>query len=747
MQQLTRDMVDFLVMSERGKREYRVWRDASRHFAERRGYYAVDRNSRPTTLCVSRLLLGGYISENIPQTVGIAHAQMCRERHIPEATITSPLASRTDLFAQEACNQFLSDHWLRNHCQRRRDWLARNLIIGGDDFIELSYDPNQIGTVEMNANQLWAYEQLSGEKARQVSQIGQDSQQIPIFRADVVVGGTTEKRVSADHIFVEDGPVEWDEVTRFVVMDFPSVHAARMQWADAPGVEYIRSYNIRDLKGAGQYSSVPGAYSDYHRYETQTDPTYASKYRQRTIIAQFWLKEGTTWRRIVRTGENLQYEIADDGSLPLNPFTKYAFSRTGDFWSQGLVQGMIGAAYSLNVRLTQLSRYLAHSAKTVWMVPFGSEMSVLSNDYNTIVRYDGLGTAPIMKTADQSVLRMFQEAIEMDMAFLNIGGQLGEIGLGNVPSRTSAVVLRSTQDAVYSGLSLAASHLRDSDIECARKILYINQHMADVPRMAKVLGNDGTVTMRAFQGADIMAGTDVKCATTDMSPQGRTQRLEAAIKLDERGMFLPDPMNDERIRRFFSFVDGSSLSDIQPVDVRYSITEANDEYSLMMAGKVAMLPAEFFFNVEQGKIREMGLNMTYLGYMDPENGEPAALLQENQDDAAHVEQHTIQARDPNTPKNVRDLLNYHISAEHKPRIELKRLQAQAQQAEEMRRMSLADSAGQQATTVVQAEAQKEVVKAGAEAKADAEGSEDSRSVSAPATPASGGRRSGMSRSK
>jgi hypothetical protein len=740
-----RQLYEFVRIAEEGKREQRVWNDCSRHYAERRGYYAVNKRTMPYALAVNPLLLGGYITENIPQTVNIAHARMCRQRYMPEAVVSASFSSMEDLFAAEASNQFLRDHWTRNQSQRRRDWVARNILIGGDDFIGLRYDPEQMGTVTITANDLMAYEQMTGNKPVSVVQIGENENREPLLRVQIPVGGTVEYRVEQDLVFVEDGPTEWSEVTRFCIVSYPSAYAAQMQWTYSPGADKIRAMNIQDLKGAG--TSYLFGYQDYSRYNTQTDPITANQYRDRTCIAEFWIKEPNGWRRNVRTGYGFRDEVDDSSGYPINPFIHYRFTKTGDFWSQGLVQGMVTPGFSLNVAMTQMKQYLAGAAKTVWMVPMGSKMEILSNEFNTIMRYDSTGAAPVVKTADPSILQMFQAMIEMDMNFVTIGGQLGDIGMGDTPSRISGRVFSSTQSAVYGQLDLAASNVRESDAECARKILVINQSMAsDWPRMAKLFGGNGTSLIRSFKGSDILGGQDISVTTTDMSSEARAQRAQEALELLPFGFFDPMPGSDERTKRFLGYVDGKTIKDLEPAIVRLSEVEANNEYQLMLNGRVGALATGVLFNMDGAQIKEAQLNPTYLGYVD-DSGMPEPLLKDEQDHAIHIEQHRLQSLDPSTPKRVRQMLVYHIKAEHEPRLNYQRMAAQAQQAQLAKQMSLADATGQIATAVAQGEIQKEVVQVGAKAKAASGDSSQSRGVRAQATPAAGGRRSGATRSR
>lgn len=736
------DLKEFLRWSEWGKRENRVWSECCRHYAERRGFYTVNQTIFPFSLYVNPVLLGGYISENIPQTVAIAHARMCSKQYMPEARVASPLASRDDLFAENASNQFIHDHWYRNRSRNRRDLIAQNLIIEGDDFLGLRYDPDQIGSVKMTESQIYAYEKMSGRQPLEVKQIGSNFQGEREFRCEIHTGGTVEYRVPRSMVFVEDGPTEWEEVTRFAVVSYPSVHAARLAWAGSPGADKIRPVSIVDLKGAG--TSYLWGFQDYMRYDTQTDPISASPIRDRTCIAEFWVKEGPYWHRNVRTGAGFADELDDESGIIINPFVHYRYTRTGDFWSQGLVQGMLIPAHSLNVRLTQLSGYISRCAKTTWMAPKGSNIQLINNDYNTLVWYDGMGQPPVMKTADTTILSIFQALIELDLSFLSIGGQIGEAGMGDVPARTSAQVLRSTQQAVYGALDLAARHMQEADCECAKKILLINQKLSDWPRMAKLFGDEGAVIARSFQGSDISSGTMIRTVITDAGPESRADRQELAVQL------LPFMIPGTNPVEFVdNFVDGTSMKDILPIKVRYSENEANEEYQLMMSGRVAFMPTTIAFGMDNGRVVEAGLQPNSLAYWDEQTGQPRPLLQQDQMDEVHVDQHEKQLLDPNTPHPIRDLLTWHVNMEHRVRMEQQRQRQEAQALDLEAKKSIAIERGNLVNIVTQSEMQKEVAETAAKAKAGADkGGEGSQpSIKASSSPSAGGKKSGLARSK
>lgn len=670
-------------------------------------YYRLWLNQSGPSVILDTELLNGMILDYSSVAIDYAVANITGVEFQYEGI---PASSRLmDQKSAEAATAVLRDHAYRNSSRNTDIAIAYQMALCGEVALRQRFDPNILATQELTAEEAEMMERMAGPPIQAVK--------LPNGNVRVVYksGGTSEHLVDACLIFPEDGPLEWRDVTRFAVVEWPSVYAARLEYPDK--AEYIKPVNVVNRRSGG--TSSQAYISSQAEINSATGDRFDQMY-ELTRIVQYWEKNDYgMWDMQIRCGNDYEVVLVDRQTSPLNPYVLFQARPTQYLWSKSLYDGMRKPQFTINKFATEQLSYFVSQLKDVLFVPQGTDTSPLTNDYSLVVEYDAsTGQVPRLQPMDSSVHQVIQNIMGAYVDGLFQFGQISSVTRGDTKTRLAARAIEVMTDNNSEPLMLIRQRLMEGRRQAARVTLQLAQENYGLKRLASIVGPYGDYMSMQFQGTDILAGTDVHVVASDRSPKAYMERMDMAIQAYHQGLWNPEAAEVRSI--IDRFARDGNLREFQKTDEVFAERQACNEEELIAAGMVTFAPVPVRTDGQNAQASAPPL-------INVQTGEP--ILQPTQIMSIHLASHTERMNDPDYPAQAKRLLYAHI-AEHQA---LEQQNAEAQQAQYIKSRqdeSLADAAGPIAQTAV--------------AKM---GDETSAGEAVKGNPSSGGRNSGRTRSR
>lgn len=706
-----REVLRALHALEDAKLERNIFeRVAERYYAGQQYLVPVMRGGSASIHCDKRIryqlnVMGGVLDMML--------AAILSQEAFPEGVPNS--SDIEDRMAADVVTAVCREHDQRTPVDRLRTRRMLSVLLGGDSFCRLRYDPSQLATVILSADEAELFGQLT--ETRPVSWT-----QLPGSRIRFLwpLGGVTEHNVSASLVYPEHGVESWEDVSRYLVVDYMAIGMARRFW---PDVEF-RAVDAMDTRGAPGAWSAGSGYLMSGEVDSQTG-TRVSRDAAMTLVVTLWERRSDGfWDSIVFTGEGLDVEVDRVSGFVTNPLIHYGGKTLapGVFWGKGHARDMLAPQYSFNLARTMQMELFMRRVKDVVLMPRGATRTKLTDAWMQVIDYDAAGgMAPQFVSVGAEVLERLGAMAAQFRAELMEIGQVSDAMRGIAGERQSG---RAVESLIRSNstplLQFRASFMR-SEAQKYRAIAALMQEYASMERLVAATGRFGESEVREFKGADIAAGADVRIQFRETDEATRMARLETGIKLQQYGgIFGADP--ETARRRLFSFVDGGDDRAIRPPDERRAEEQALRERNAIIDGRATLAPIEFVPGPD-GRAAQAPPSLIYA-----DTGEP--LLAPDQHHEIHAERHSGDINEPSLLTPVtRELMRIHLAG-HQLHMRMAAEAAKAEALEMSAKQSLADAAGTIAAT-----------RAAAEAKAQQTGGQSGVKGSA----AGGGRESGRTR--
>jgi hypothetical protein len=687
------ELFKFLQISERAKQTWQAESWVYRRYYDGLQYYVVRRGrTGDTQIGVDTELVDACPINICASVIDLAQSTILQKNHSLEGLART--GDRSDVRSAEVLTQILKDHDYRNLSRTRIRETVQRVLVEGNHFIRVSYDPTAPVFVTVPPEIMETLEGGFGVQPLQWSKLPNGT-----IRAEIPAGATTEHPVPASLVFVESGPTEWADVEKFAVADYMSVGKARRlfpQYADKIKPMQVMTKHGADVRNAAfrddPFNSTMS--SQYNGDGFDSDQNV-------TRVVEYWIRSGHTWDRVVTTGYSCEILLAEDRGLLINPYVRYDCKFSGDPWYKPLMKDMYAAQYAVNVIAAQQLGYLAKGIKDVVMTPFGSDVSPITSDYALHVQFDPNFGAPIFKPMDPTVLQILSGLKNEFIAQVEKLGQINSVAMGQVQPRTSRFAVQAAVEAAASPLMDIRARIMEAERCRAQKVAAIAQEKYDWPRIATITGDMGSTSITEFSNADIIAGTDVQIVDSDTSDRSMEMRLDAAIALAQHGLFSDMPEMENQRKRLIQFYKSGSFEDLSPTAERQNVDRALVENEMMMTGKAMLLPPEIVADMTGEDMQTSIARVADAATLQ-------LLLDDSDLDAVHIEEHMIEANKPATRANpqVRALIMAH-AAEHRQRVFQRQEEEKQMHLEMKREEALADATGVMATTMASAKATNE----------------------------------------
>ncbi len=500
--------------------------------------------------------------------------------------------SQEDRLSAEVVNAMLDDHYYRNNriTEEREALLA--CLNGGDHFMRVSYDENEMGTVVLDPDELQAFETiLERDGYTHPAPIMQTRLADGRIRAVYHIGGTREHHLPAENVFPEAGASRWEDITRVAVVDYPSVRSARLAYPKR--ADRINPMSVENTRGSSQGVSWDDWSTRMSRDQNSQLGTTFNEMAQVCKIVHYYEKnDNGTWDWAVLTGRHLEFTIHTERGLPSHGIVKYSYEPSGfhRMWSNSLGNAIRPLAYTHNALLNQYVRYLRESLKDILLMPDGGGKGTpVTNRHRAVYRYPiAARTPPQYLSQNPNTLRIWLEAANFFLGQMWEVGGIGAAMRGVAGDRMSGVaVVQQTQNN-QTPLMRVRQMLGDTIVEKDRLALSMMQQFYSVPRLLAISGDFSETGVKLASSANVTAGTSVRLLKIDVTPETQAARRDLFVQMFQAGLGAPEAEGQRRAMLHYIHT-GREIATTPPEE-RLAEQQQIDEIRLIMEGKVEMAP-------------------------------------------------------------------------------------------------------------------------------------------------------------
>jgi len=648
--ELGREITNFCKQTDYAKAQWNAWADTTESYHRGDMWRYLIRQT--LNVRTDPALINGPFDNSFAIATDIMNSTIMGAKMVSECVPTG-----NDMHSRKSANTgtaVIRDHDDRNRVSINRHVLSLMLLLNGLRYKRVSFDPSQLGTITLPPEQLEQW-----ERETELPAFSADRMPDGRIQATYAMGGTMEHDVHGGCVLVDPGVENWSDVVRFAVVEYPSVFATRQKYEHMQGA--IQPVYVVDNRNYGAF--VYNGIYQFYKQDSTTGHRF-SPISNVTRTVEYWQKAKTgLWDRILCTGENNEYVLAEDHNIIDNPYVCYT-ARTGDSLyrlAKPPAQAMVDPQYLGNSYIVFGLTYFRKCPKDIIWVPDGSDDSTgdFSSDFVQRKTFSSLSGKPEVSRMESGTLDiiMRQATRFCDDVFRAAGVSPAQRGFA--APRTSGDALEAQIQSADGPLMQIRNNIIAGEEEKGRKILILAKQFYTMPRFMATGVETG---IRDFCGADIRGGASVRMRLTGMSSETIAERTEMANMAAQLGLLNPGA--EQIAKRWEAIREGTGSAIMETEEERLSFNEADHEYEQMQAGNVTLGPPKPGVEIDM-KRQRYSTGGNSLVYAD--TGIP--LISPTDMDEFHMDRHWQQAHDPNCPQPIRNLLNYHMQQEHQVRIQ------------------------------------------------------------------------------
>lgn len=251
------------------------------------------------------------------------------------------------------------------------------------------------------------------------------------------------------------------------------------------------------------------------------------------------------------------------------PFTKIDHIPTGRFYGDSVINDLIPLQRELNRSISQLIEAKNRMAKPQLAAQKGSiDPGKVTSEPGLIILYQPgyQPPTPIPLTNLPQYVTDQIGMIKMDMQ--DIAGQ-HEISKGQVPTGvTAATAISYLQESDDTKLAPTITSIEESVERIGKHVLSHVQQFWELPRIIKVVGDDGQFESYELSQADIRGNTDLRIETGSATPRSRAAKQAFITELGKLQWITP-----ERALRYLDMAETSKLYEEIQIDSRQAQRE------------------------------------------------------------------------------------------------------------------------------------------------------------------------------
>jgi hypothetical protein len=223
------------------------------------------------------------------------------------------------------------------------------------------------------------------------------------------------------------------------------------------------------------------------------------------------------------------------------PFTKFDHIPTGKYYSDSVITDLIPLQKEYNRTRSQIVEAKNRMAKPQLMAYQGSiNPSQITTEPGQVILVKQGFQMPMPLRLEPLPQYVIEELNRCQSDMDDISGQ-HEITKGRVPPGvTAATAISYLQEQDDSKISHTIDSIEDGMEKIANHWLSHVVQFWDVPRIVKVVGNDGSYDAQALKGSDLRGNTDIKVEAGSALPTSKAAKQAYVMDLMKMGFIPPE---------------------------------------------------------------------------------------------------------------------------------------------------------------------------------------------------------------
>lgn len=222
------------------------------------------------------------------------------------------------------------------------------------------------------------------------------------------------------------------------------------------------------------------------------------------------------------------------------PFTKFEGIPSGSYYPTSAIEDFIPLQMEYNRNRSQRVEHRNIVSRPQYMAPKGAiDVSKWQNRPGQVLEYNlGMGKPEALQQP-QMPSTVIQEGDELLRDMEDISGQhqvskgKGQAGV------TSGTAISFLQEADNSFMSTVFFSIERGFEKIAKQSLEMAVQFWDAPRIVKIVGRDGSFSVKSLMGADLKNGTDIHIETGSSLPDSKAARNAMIMDMINRGILPP----------------------------------------------------------------------------------------------------------------------------------------------------------------------------------------------------------------
>lgn len=261
------------------------------------------------------------------------------------------------------------------------------------------------------------------------------------------------------------------------------------------------------------------------------------------VVREIWLKPGAT-RMLPQGGlitmvDNHILQYCDTG-IPYEhgdyPFTHFTHVPSSGFYASSVVTELEGLQLEYNELLTQIADARRKMGKPQFISPKGSiSAAKMTNTTGLVIEYRPGMQPPTPIPLTQLPGYFFEEQNRIITDMEDLSGQ-HQVSKGNAPPGvTAATAIGFLQERDESYMAPTYGSVEYGFQKVGRQTLALARQFWTLPRVVKVVGEDGVWDVTQFMGSDLTEGTDIRVEPGSALPESKAARMAAIMDLMNQG--------------------------------------------------------------------------------------------------------------------------------------------------------------------------------------------------------------------
>lgn len=379
------------------------------------------------------------------------------------------------------------------------------------------------------------------------------------------------------------------------------------------------------------------------------------------------------------------------------PFAKFEGIPSGGYYPTSAIEDFIQVQMEFNRNRSQRAEARNLTSRPKYLSAKGAiDVAKWNNSPGQVLEYNMGMPKPEAMAPPQLPSYVIQESDEMLRDMEDLSGQ-HQVTKGNASAGvTSGTAINYLQEADNSFMSTVFFSIERGFEKIAKQSLQLAVQYWDSPKLVKIVGRDGSFSVKSLMGADLKNGTDIHTETGSSLPDSKAARNAMVMDMANRGMIpFPDAMEILNLPSFKSYYDRVNADRNAALRENQRMRELDPMEVQMVAEQADQMKQEMLMQLGMD---EATLNASPLGgQLDAMFNQPMMPVNDWDKHEAHLETHELfmksqgfEALDP----AIKDQFAKHRQA-HKDKLFEGQIQDMMQGGQSMDQAAMAEMGGEQ----------------------------------------------------